>query len=358
MSHGVAQSLAHLDKQRVADVVPARVVQQLEVVEVEHQNRAVLAAGRRSRHGGLDAVAQQPTVGKTGQWVEQSKLADVVFRHLALGDVRDIAVPQRTAVGQGLGGGVALDPDDTLDGVADAELAVPGALLVRRGVDLGHDPLAVVRVNLGQHARGVHLHLLRRDPKHIHHALAGVRATGRAVRPQVVLVDEAGNVLRQLVEAGGQLPALGNVLHHAGNRDHAAPRVAAGQGFLEHQTLAGVGPDDAKLRARVAAVRTRRLQRIAHPWAIVTVDQAQRATHPRGERGLVDAVDAVDLVGPGHLIGLEVPLPVADVRQLLRGDELLARLRDFGDLLLQRANGVANTPLQWVEDQPGLDHQR
>jgi hypothetical protein len=64
-----------------------RVVQRLEIVEVEEHQRAITCAAFARGHGLTQAVIEQAPVRQFGEWIVKSQLAYFVFHQLALGDV-------------------------------------------------------------------------------------------------------------------------------------------------------------------------------------------------------------------------------------------------------------------------------
>ena len=79
----------HRLEQRIADVVPKGVVDDLESVEVEEQDRhqAINALGVGQRL--LQSFEQQHAVGQAGEHVVVGKVTQSLLRLLALGDVLD-----------------------------------------------------------------------------------------------------------------------------------------------------------------------------------------------------------------------------------------------------------------------------
>ena len=87
VAHAFVQAHGHLLQQQVALVVAQGVVQGLEVIEVDEQQRtallAPLGAGQRLGH----AVHQQHAVGQTGERVVKRQALDLALGGLALADV-------------------------------------------------------------------------------------------------------------------------------------------------------------------------------------------------------------------------------------------------------------------------------
>jgi hypothetical protein len=97
---GLAQALRHLEQQLVAHRVAHGVVEQLEIVQVDEQQRpefaAVGAVGQRL--GQL--LGQVTPVGQAGERVEIGQFVDALVGQLAFGEVRVQARnAQRLAVG-------------------------------------------------------------------------------------------------------------------------------------------------------------------------------------------------------------------------------------------------------------------
>ena len=87
LAHVGDQALGHLDQQPVADIVALRVVQGLELIQVQDQQRAELAAAMAGAQGLAQPIHQQAPVGQPGERVEIGQVADLLLHPLALGDV-------------------------------------------------------------------------------------------------------------------------------------------------------------------------------------------------------------------------------------------------------------------------------
>ena len=122
--HDAAQPVGEARQQRVAGLVPQRVVDFLEAVEVEahDRERAVRGAGRADRLG--EAFAEQEAVGQAGQRVMVREVPDLRLRHAPLGHV---GVGQHHPAARDR---VALHLDDL---PADLGVLGAGRLLVRAG---------------------------------------------------------------------------------------------------------------------------------------------------------------------------------------------------------------------------------
>ncbi len=84
------QALRRDLQQPVAGFVPLRVVDVLEVVEVDHEHREPFLGAPRERERVLDAVAEQAPVGEQRQGIVERELAQLVLERLSLGDVAQV----------------------------------------------------------------------------------------------------------------------------------------------------------------------------------------------------------------------------------------------------------------------------
>ena len=85
-AHAAAQPAGHGAQQLVADGVSERIVDVLEVVEVEAQDGEPLPALHMDERLG-ETLAQQQAVGKVGQRIVARHVRDLHFRPAPLGDV-------------------------------------------------------------------------------------------------------------------------------------------------------------------------------------------------------------------------------------------------------------------------------
>ena len=74
-------------KQRVADRVAERVVDVLEAVEVDQEQRAALVAARGVAQRFVERLAHQRAIGQAGERIEAREAADFLFRAALLGEV-------------------------------------------------------------------------------------------------------------------------------------------------------------------------------------------------------------------------------------------------------------------------------
>src|ERR1700722_17054096 len=90
----------------IAGVVAERVVDVLEVIEVEEHHRDLMAPALRERQGMLDSIAEQVSICKQCQRVMKGQLSQLFLERLALGDVTEI---ERQSLYRGVRGKVAAD---------------------------------------------------------------------------------------------------------------------------------------------------------------------------------------------------------------------------------------------------------
>ena len=81
------QARPDFGQQQIAELMAERVVDVLEAVEVEQQDRHVVTGALRASDGVLDPVVEQGAVGQGGQRVVQGQALELGLLRLALGDV-------------------------------------------------------------------------------------------------------------------------------------------------------------------------------------------------------------------------------------------------------------------------------
>jgi len=89
LANTVAQPPGNLLQEEIPLFVAERVVERLEVVEVDEQQGALPTAAGTGRHGNAQAVVQQAPVRKAGQRIVEGQLLDLLLRRLAQRDVRE-----------------------------------------------------------------------------------------------------------------------------------------------------------------------------------------------------------------------------------------------------------------------------
>ena len=83
----IAQAPRHFDQQQVADVVAARVVERLEVIQVDEEHGPVAAGAGARRERVLHAILQQTPVGQLGERVVEGEAADFLLGRAAVAHV-------------------------------------------------------------------------------------------------------------------------------------------------------------------------------------------------------------------------------------------------------------------------------
>ena len=125
VAHARAQAPRHLDQQLVAGAVAERVVDDLEAVEVDQQQRHLVVEAAAVLERPLGAPDQLAPVGQAGEGVEVGEVADPVLGEAPVGHVLDDAgVADQVAVLVELG--LGLEVDDALPAVGEAGMDVGG----------------------------------------------------------------------------------------------------------------------------------------------------------------------------------------------------------------------------------------
>ena len=147
LAQGGAQPLGDAAQELVADRMPQRVVDRLEIVEPEDQQRDLVGAAPRMQQHLVHLLPQQAAVGQAGQGIMLGHEGEPRLGALALGDVHQREQNRRTlGIGQFAGIDRKVDQRavglDVLPGAAGLFLAVrvgdPGRLAVEglQGADL------------------------------------------------------------------------------------------------------------------------------------------------------------------------------------------------------------------------------
>ena len=160
VAHAGAQPLRHLHQQRVAGAMAERVVDDLEAVQVDRQEGALVVQPPRVFDGAFHAPHQVVAIRQAGQRVEVRQVADVVFGDTPVGHVlQDAGVADAMAVFVELG--LGFDVDDALARVEQRQPHVGGQhrVLQHRALQLpqGRTPLGLrhqpQHVRAGRHGR-------------------------------------------------------------------------------------------------------------------------------------------------------------------------------------------------------------
>ena len=84
------QPLGHRLQQPIAGIVAERVVDVLEVVEIQEHHRDVAPRAPGQRQRVLDAIAKQVAIGEPRQRIVEGQLAQLLLEALALADVAEV----------------------------------------------------------------------------------------------------------------------------------------------------------------------------------------------------------------------------------------------------------------------------
>ena len=187
------------------------------------------------------------------------------------------------------------------------------------------DELVGLVVELAAVAAGQQLDVARDDPQRL----------GEVVARDVGEVGEIGVRPRERVLVG---LAVGDVLARA-DHPHGAPVLHDHLAVREHDADAAVRPDQAVLVAERPMALQRLGDRALDLGPVVGVHALEELAVVELPAPRVQSVDPVHLVRPGDRVGLDVPLPAADVGDplcerelLLAAQELLVRGVALGDV--------------------------
>ena len=261
---------------------------------------------------------------------------------------------------------VAVHERHVREQVQDAPVGVHHALLDRVAAPAAREQLADQRL--------VEVHVLgmaeRREGRRAQVGLGAARhLRERAIQaqPATLEVDERHADRRVVERAAEELlgraqrvldaAGLGDVLAGAVHRDGRAAGVDGDLAARVHEAHVAVRAQDAVVDAPGGAVGDGRLDRPRDPGAVVGMDALQM---PRPALRLVlgaQPVDPVELVGPGHPVGVDDPLPAPEPRDLLRLGEL--RLVGGERVLRRDARGDVEELDEIVERRAGVvAHER
>ena len=273
----------------IAVVVALGVVEHLELVEVDEQQR-VPGAARIGRGEHLaQSIAERRPVGEAGQRVAVGEIEDAFFRFLERSNVGHVAVPQDRTIRLALGNRL---PEDPLVGPVGHHQTVPAlAGRVRRrgsskaGQDLDH----IVRVDHCLQQAGVLFDIVRAQPGDGLDRSARKRDRIGPVGRKAVLIEETWNELRDLFESLLLLLAVDGVGHLAHE-----PFVVAGlagalvpdqaRAFLDPDALARLVAIDLGNDVADFTVGDQRLVQFGAPVRVdvpLTGDVVDRAEHLR-----------------------------------------------------------------------------
>ena len=81
------QPVRHFNQQQVADIVSLGVVECLEIIEIDEQQRTLTFIANTARQRVLQPIHQQPPVRQPGERVVKGQIANLLFRFLALRNI-------------------------------------------------------------------------------------------------------------------------------------------------------------------------------------------------------------------------------------------------------------------------------
>ena len=219
------ETFSQLDQQLIAGVVAQRVVDELEVVEIEEQDANPEVEPARTSERAFEHLLEQRAVRQTGQLVVVRQERDLLLGHLALRDVEDHALDQpRLAV-------AVVDRERLLHHPLDrAVLVHHPVLVVQRDVGpigvlvLLPNPVDVVDVDVVAPAVRILQPGRRLDPQEVRDLWADVDAVHVLV--DRIQVHHRGDLLYERPVLGLCLEpsfAARLELGHVAERDHQEP---------------------------------------------------------------------------------------------------------------------------------------
>ena len=265
------QAMRHLGQQLVASEMPERIVDRLEMIEIDKHQGDLLALAFGSDQRLFDPILQQGAVGQAGQWIIICQLADTLLRGVPLGDIGFNA-----NVIKHFSGSAMINADRQPDRVHLAVLApVPDlALPVIFPLDIPpHAGKKLSGLTPGAQDAGIF-------PDHFHGSESGHRRKGRVDRHDPASrIGDDDRFLAALEDARCQLQfgfdalALADIAKDALNQAAAARRLDHVAARLDHDGVAIGRQDHHFIRAAatgphmpheiiVVALRQRRRQHI------------------------------------------------------------------------------------------------
>jgi hypothetical protein len=165
VGHQLAQPFGNEREQLVAHKMPQRIVDGLETIEVDHQERATRTPLVGVRHRFAQRVGHHHPVGQTGQCIVAGEIGDLLGAFALFGHVRTHAAEAgETTVLVDLGGrGQFPPPVASIDGDADDEVgeAFPPLQAFRQIVQAGMELPAIPRRPGDQLDQGLAISLVR-----------------------------------------------------------------------------------------------------------------------------------------------------------------------------------------------------
>ena len=303
LAQAAAQRVGHLADQRVAGAVPERVVDVLEVVDVEQHGGAAGAVALDVVHVALELALEGPPVEQAGQRIVVRHEAQLLLVAAALGDVLHLAEEvQRQAVGVVHQRRAQGDPHDLALVVEEAHLAADGRrVALEHALVLVAFGLAVLRVQERAERAALEVGALVAGDL----AQRAVRAQQAAVgardrHADVTLLERRAEALLGLGERALGLDAIVDVAHDGMALQHLAGRPVA------HDAQLGLDPD-------VAAVAA------AQPERARDVVGLARAVADRDEHRQVVGVHEILGAAADQLLGLVAEQLTARGRDVAEG---------------------------------------
>jgi hypothetical protein len=243
--HQPPQAPRHLAEDPIAGLMAERVVDDLEAVEIDEQDRQFGFIAVRPLHCLVQPVAQQQSVRQTGERIVVRLMVELIVRPAQLGDIRehaDVVGDAALAVihgtdRQGFEKGLSI-----LAPVPELALPAPGGRQFLPHPDI-EIPILTTRL---QHARVA--------PDHLLLAVTGDLRERPVHRNDATVGGGDRDALGAAVEDGGRLLqprlhplALGDVEHHADQTAPGSSALTVGRLVKDDVAVAAVGVADLRL---------------------------------------------------------------------------------------------------------------
>ena len=330
---GVAQrggeTLGHLLEQQVAHRMPQGVVDLLEMVQIQVQQRQLALAALAPGLGKIETVTKQDPVGQAGERVVVREKLNARGVFLALGDVLGKRHHMRLVVqidqlGRETHAALFAGSADPF-GLEVERVSVVLQLCKPGGASLKVSPQAHFQ-------RGPAHQFMRRPAKP--GFVAVVDLDKQSIAHARNRRRERARTERHLETQFG-LAQAGDVLHGAPQRDRLSRRITLHASAGKTHTEAAIGTAKTKLHFVSGILRKCLGNGVLHALAIFLLNHLQETLEGGDEVGRRKSETGKDLVAPTELIDGDVPLPVANARNAGRLVQPTARLFHVGDVVKQ-----------------------
>ena len=268
------------------------IVDVLEMVEIDEQDRAHAVVALCARQQQRQAVEQQAPVRQLGQCIEERQPVDVLFSLDAVRDVAQNHAADRVAVGIRVDGGRQFDLEMTAVGTHQGQLApgmAGGSALVQHHLEawVAFDQQAIaaslLQLRLAHSEDAAGCRICRQDRSFRRGLQYAVEAVFEQALEPVFM--HACRLLRE--------HAFGNVLYRAGIQDRLAIRIMLDRAETVDPAQAAVRPHDPVLETRRCRAGQHPVTMRYHHRQIVRMHQRAEGGNAYRPPGRIEAVEAV-----------------------------------------------------------------